>query len=371
MRRSVGLLLLAVAGFLGVLAAVVPTFVLGALTVAPEDYYGVFRLRAEGAEGLDQASGRVLTGLTVESVSTVRGDVNAATADLVVWDGTTTVQTSTGIVLSYSDRRVAFDKTSGLVVTCCGAYVGESDVEQSGLAYKWPYFAGRRSYPFFDPVTLQTQPMRYEGEERLSGLTVYRYRQTIPDRRVGPVPGGVLPAATPDRDVPASLYASVDRTYWVEPVTGTPLRVHETQNQTIRTADGATRLTALAADFHTPPEETAAHANDLRPTVAILGFARGPALWMCGGTAAIALVAGLLLYRPERPRSVESDGVENDDADGDDADGDDADGGGVDGGGGSDEAVDGSLAQGERRAPPDDAHGISEGSDMARTTDTG
>ncbi|GAA0965603.1 DUF3068 domain-containing protein [Acrocarpospora macrocephala] len=303
MRRSAGLLLLAVAGFLGVLAVVVPTYLLGALAVAPEDYYGVFRLRAVGAEGLDQASGKVLTGLDVEAVSTVRGDPNAATADLVVWDGTTTVQTSTGIVLAYSDRRVAFDKTSGLVVTCCGAYVGETDVEQSGLAYKWPYFAGRRDYPFFDPVTLQTQPMRYEGEERISGLTVYRYHQTIPDRRVGPVPGGRLPAY---KDVPAYLYASVDRTYWVEPVTGTPLRVRETQNQTIRTADGVPRLTALAADFHTPPEETTTHANDLRPTIIVLGFARGPAPWVCGGSAAIALVVGLVLYRPEGLREPET-----------------------------------------------------------------
>ncbi|MEV0967474.1 DUF3068 domain-containing protein [Microtetraspora glauca] len=307
MRASLGLGLLGAAGFFGVLAVVVPTYVLESLAVAPDDYYSVTRLRAVDATALDRSSGKTLTGVTVDAVSSLRGDANAATADLVVWDNFTTVQTADGAVtLSYTDRRVAFDKRTGTIVNCCGAYVGDAiGVEQSGLAFKWPFFAERKDYPFFDTVTSQALPMRYRGQEQVAGLTVYRYEQTVGTRRLGEVPGGRLPAAmlglSGRGDVRAFVHASVERRYWVEPVTGTPVKIEERQRETVNTADGVPRLVALDADFRSPPEDVDARADQIRASVALLKAARGPAPWALGALAALSLVAGLVAIRSRRP----------------------------------------------------------------------
>nr|BFE86854.1 hypothetical protein GCM10020093_094550 [Planobispora longispora] len=163
MRRA-GLGLLGLGGFLAALALAVPLYLLGALASAPEDFYSVTKLRAEGATALDRASGRLLRDQTVEMISTIRGDVNAAISGVAVWDNFTTVRTEGGLTLSYTERRAAFDRRSGRIVNCCGEYVGTSSaVKQSGLAYRWPFFAGRRDYPFFDTVTGTALPMVFQG----------------------------------------------------------------------------------------------------------------------------------------------------------------------------------------------------------------
>jgi hypothetical protein len=314
MRRPLGLGLLGLGGFLLVLAIAVPFVLLDTLTRAPADEWSRIRLRAEDGVALDRATGRRLGPVTLEVSTTFRGDTDAATDEAVVWDAFTTLQVVDGPTLAYSERRTAFDPRTGETVNCCGEFVGDSTaVKQSGLAFRWPFFAERRDYPFFDPVSRQALPMRFQRVERIGGLAVYRYTQRVPVTRVGPVPGGVLPAAMlnvrgsrvdADGNVPAFVYDQVDRTYWVEPVTGTPVRIEERRRQTINTEDGEPRRISIEGHFVSVAEDVAATVADLGPRVRLLAAMRGPGPWALAGGGAAAIVLGALLYLPGRGRTA-------------------------------------------------------------------
>ncbi|MFI6811241.1 DUF3068 domain-containing protein [Nonomuraea sp. NPDC050328] len=301
MRSPAGMALIAAGAFLAGLALLLPGYVVRALTAAPADLRTTFLIRADDATVLDSAYGRLHRGVEVEAISALEGDADAASGDTVVWNNATLLRKG-DLTLGYTERRSAFDRFSGESVNCCEAHVGDlSVVRQAGLAFKWPAFTQPRAYPFFDTVTRSALPMEYGGSEEIDGLLVYRFVQQVPETRTEAVPGGV--ADTKGRRRPAHTRVELERTFWVEPVTGTPVRLAERRRHTIVTDDGALRQLSLEADLVSAPEEVAGRVAEVRDKVGVLRLLDRPELrWSLTGAGVLAIGLGVVLaLRRRRP----------------------------------------------------------------------
>ncbi|MFI6477063.1 DUF3068 domain-containing protein [Nonomuraea sp. NPDC050663] len=289
MKSPVGTVLVVAGAFLVALATLLPDYVVRSLTAAPSTIDTTFLLRAENATVLDSAQGRLLRGVTVEAVSALRGDPGSASGDVVVWNNAVLLRRGEH-TLSYTERRSAFDRYSGESVNCCEAHVGDTAlVRQSGLAFKWPAFSRQQAYPFFDTISRRALPMVFAGVENLGGLRVHRYTQRVPETRTEVVPGGL-------KGRPAHTYVWAERTYWVEPVTGNPVRIAESRRQENVSDDRRVRQLSLQADLVSVPEEVTSRVGQLRGQVRLVELLSDRRLsWGLAGAGVLAALAGIVL----------------------------------------------------------------------------
>jgi hypothetical protein len=258
MRRIVGLVLIGVGAFLVTLAPLLRTYVYDHLAVAPADYFVIQHNQSSNASYFDVQDLKVRTGVTMTSTSTVRGNVAASKSGANVWDRFTSVETNDGVRVDYSEQRTAFNPHTGYAVNCCSAFVGsDHNAKQTGLVFKFPFFTEKKSYPFYDSSVKTALPMNYAGETTLSGLKVYKFTQHVGPVRVGTeqVPGDLLGMKEKGAVSTPRVYENT-RTYWVEPITGAPVRISEDQKQTLQSPAGSQHdLTAFAGDMVTTPAD--------------------------------------------------------------------------------------------------------------------
>lgn len=117
-----------------------------------------------------------------------------------------------------------------------------------GLTYRFPFGTEKRTYQVFDPIAQKPFDANYDGEEDVNGLTTYRFTQNIgfddDGNLVEPVKYASLLDDEADADVTAtaamwgvegepdqritmSRYYAAQRTFWVDPVTGTIVKKKE------------------------------------------------------------------------------------------------------------------------------------------------
>lgn len=111
-----------------------------------------------------------------------------------------------------------------------------------GLAYRFPFDTEKKTYPFFDPIAQKPYDANYSGEEDVNGLTAYKFTQNIgfdaDGKLVEPVKFASLydddadsqATATarmwglegdPEEQITMTRYYAAQRTFWVDPVSGT------------------------------------------------------------------------------------------------------------------------------------------------------
>ncbi len=117
-----------------------------------------------------------------------------------------------------------------------------------GLTYRFPFDTEKRTYPVFDPVAQKPFDANYDGEEDVNGLTTYRFSQNVgydsDGKLVEPVKYSSLFDDDADADVTATAamwgvpgdpeesitmarYYAAQRTFWVDPVSGTIVKKEE------------------------------------------------------------------------------------------------------------------------------------------------
>jgi Porin PorA len=117
-----------------------------------------------------------------------------------------------------------------------------------GLAYRFPFHTEKKSYPFFDPIAQKAFDANYDGEEDVNGLTTYRFTQNVgydaDGKLVEPVKYSSLYGDDADSQVTAraavwgvpgepeepitmSRFYAAERTFWVDPVSGTIVKAEE------------------------------------------------------------------------------------------------------------------------------------------------
>lgn len=120
----------------------------------------------------------------------------------------------------------------------------EDRVERDGISYFFPSGAEQRSYPFFDPLSQDAEPIDFVRDERLDGIPTYVFHQDVAPtplvevfdfdaHRSGPA-GDFYSAESlerynlkPKSHVILEPFYAVSRTVWVEPTTGTIVNEEE------------------------------------------------------------------------------------------------------------------------------------------------
>jgi hypothetical protein len=233
-------------------------YVADQVIAAPTDFWQQTSLRAENASYFSLTKLKVLTGINLVATNTTRGDTQASTANVAVWDTFTSIRDpDSGADVQVQGRRMAFDRRSGELVNCCSASVDQdTTVKQSGLGLLWPIgMVQQRTYAYFDQTTKQAWPMEFAGEEQIAGLPTYRFVQHIPQTSLGLIAGASAQLFGMDKRKKGNT--KVERLYratvtmWVDPRTGIPVSQREQVTSSARAVDGAGSVILADADLRT------------------------------------------------------------------------------------------------------------------------
>ncbi len=120
-----------------------------------------------------------------------------------------------------------------------------------GLSYRFPFDTEKKSYPYFDPIAQKAFDANYDGEDDVNGLTTYRFTQNVgydaDGKLTEPIKYSSLYDRNEDGEVTAraelwglegdpyepikmTRYYAAQRTFWVDPVTGTIVKTEERAN---------------------------------------------------------------------------------------------------------------------------------------------
>ncbi|MFF5113237.1 DUF3068 domain-containing protein [Streptosporangium sp. NPDC000509] len=302
MRRVIGLIFIGLGAFLIVLAPLVRFQVATGLIAAPADQYGISKLEAVDAQYFSPGDLKVVKG-DLDITVTTRGDVTAAEGDRVVWEEATAVNdvTNQNPLISFSERRSAFNKYTGEGVNCCNVNVDKTPVQLQGQIYKWPFDVEKKTYSVFNAITGKAFDAKFVGEERVGGLSVYRFEQAVPPTKIDTVtvPASILGMDDPG-DVQADRVYDGVNTFWIEPATGSPVRQEQRRHDVLKTSDGVERSLAFAADVkmtQNTVDDLVKNALDSRNSITLLKTMIPLVLLLIG----LALVVtGALLVRRRR-----------------------------------------------------------------------
>ena len=285
MRRFLGPVLLGLGVFLVVLAGMFRFYVPDKLVKTPIDQYAQSVAPGPGSY-FDSATLKEVQGDLVAR-RTLKADVGASSDDVAVWDVSVVLSTGTGtFVRAYVDR-VATDRRSAEAVNCCGEAVDSQPTRHAGVSYKFPFDTKKQTYSFWDPNAKAAAPARFVSEEKIQGLTTYKFIQQIEPRqiRTQDVPGNLV--GSTEATVTAPVFYANTRTVWVEPRTGIIVKGNEQNRTTLRDSAGADKLTVIQFDL-TFDETTQKQQADLAKDK--IGTIRLVTLWL----PVLALILGLL-----------------------------------------------------------------------------
>ena len=158
---------------------------------------------------------------------------------------------------------------------------------------------------FFDTTLRRAAPMRFDGEDTVNGLPVYRFVQRIEPTKAGErqVPGQLVNAPV-GTTVTASRFYENTRTFWVEPYTGAVVKGEERMRQVLRGPDGREGTVLIAGTLVFTPQTVQRQvekATEGRDQLRLLRHT-GPAIAYVAGGVLGAI--GVLLVFLARPRGT-------------------------------------------------------------------
>ncbi|MDT5087209.1 MAG: hypothetical protein QOE52_3058 [Mycobacterium sp.] len=120
-----------------------------------------------------------------------------------------------------------------------------------GLSYRFPFHTEKRTYPYFDPIAQKAFDANYTGAEDVNGLTAYKFTQDVgydadgklaepiryPSLYADDADSKVTASASmwdvpgdPDEKITMTRYYAAQRTFWVDPESGTIVKEEERAN---------------------------------------------------------------------------------------------------------------------------------------------
>jgi hypothetical protein len=302
MRKASGFLLVGLGLFATVLAILLPTVVVSKSKKTPLDLDITQRAIASNAKVLD-ASGKLQT-VTLRATRLVKTDSHASddtnttvfeTLCVVIVQGKTPdcVKSPDPRLLSVTTDRVTADRVSAESVHVAKWHenVNGQPARHSGLTYKWPIDTKKKDYTFYMPDLLKAFPAKYEGTDKIDGLTVYKFSAY----------SGVQPY---------KVLGLFDGTYedttltWVEPLTGAVIYGEEHQVQRIKSDTDPNGTLALDATFKFDKKSVDFQANYSKDEIDKLHLAQ---LWAPLGLAVVALASFVGAYFLLRRRRAGGD----------------------------------------------------------------
>jgi hypothetical protein len=299
MRRIWSYVLISMGLFLIFLAPLIRLYAYPRVLKAPLDTYDV-SVSPGGGSYFSAKELKVVTGRRLENVSTARGDVNAGSETVSVYDyfSATKDLDAGGAVIEASRDRFVFDRLSAEPVHCCG-----ERPRHDGLTLKFPFNVEKKTYDFWDGTLGDAAPATYASETTMEGLKVFVFKQHIDPSIAGTLEVGGELAGVPEMDkVIAFISYTADTTLWVEPLTGAIIK--GSQHAVRKLQYGGKEILLLAdVNFTNGKASVQRTADRVRTKYFQLNLVRlwlpafGPILGL------ILVVAGLLLrgrIRPDR-----------------------------------------------------------------------
>jgi hypothetical protein len=185
-----------------------------------------------------------------------------------------------------------------------------------GLSYRFPFDTEKKSYLYFDPIAQKAFDANYDGEDDVNGLTTYRFTQNVgydaDGKLTEPIKYASLYDKGEDSEVTAraelwgldgdpyepvtmTRFYAAQRTFWVDPVSGTIVKSQERANH-YYARDPLKPEVALVDYKVTSTEETVeaqvAAARAERDRIALWSRILPISL---AATGLVALVGGVLL----------------------------------------------------------------------------
>jgi Porin PorA len=257
-RRVITIVLAGTGAFFVVLAVLAKFYVVGQAVKFPLNEYLSTTLEDPNASYFSRAQ---LTDLNVPVTvtDTIKGDAKAGNSATAVWNEFQVLKDDfNNVNFNYLQRRAPFDRRTGELVNCCGAFLEQSNsprlsgqgLHLSGQGFVWPFGAQQRTYMVFDTTLAKAMPASYAGTATADGVRTYSYVERVaPQQFTTLTLPGSLVGMQNQREVTLPEYYQAVNTYWVNPVTGTPLDLEQNETLTLRDSTGATRLLVFRADL--------------------------------------------------------------------------------------------------------------------------
>jgi uncharacterized membrane protein len=317
-RRVVGFVLLGLGVFAVALGLLLRLYAYPQLAKVPLDTEsesiaegdGITALVIENVDGVPTPE--VRSNLSLKSTTYVTGDLTApeveADGDVAVYvEAIKTIDEASGITINASVRSLCFDRFTGEAIAPCeGQYVeleqgdriteDRNTVQQPGLSFKFPFDVEQKDYQFYDLQVRDGVTARYDGEDTVQGLDVYRFVMEVPNTKIGEreVPGSLVDAD--ENVVTADRYYEGKRTLWVEPVTGIIVMGQQEMTQELvapgkEPGDGTVVFDGTLRLNEATVNEFVTRAEDAKSDIGLLTF--WPiVMWIAGG---LLIVGGLVL----------------------------------------------------------------------------
>ena len=126
-------------------------------------------------------------------------------------------------------------------------------LRHDGLSYRFPFHTEKKTYPYFDPIAQKPFDVNYDSQEDVNGLTTYKFTQNVgyngDGKLVAPVAYPTLYAdqttdskftasaamwgvqgGDPNEQITMTRFYAAQRTFWVDPVSGTIVKQKEHAN---------------------------------------------------------------------------------------------------------------------------------------------
>jgi DUF3068 family protein len=295
MRRFLGPVLLGLGVFLLVLAGMLRFYVADRVVITPIDQYAQTVAPGPGTY-LDPAVLQERSGDLV-ATRTLKADVAASSKDVAVWDVSVVLSTGDRTFVRATLDRVATDRRTGEAVNCCGEAVDSAPTRHTGVSYKFPFDTQKKDYAWWDPTSKQAPAAKFVSEEKVQGLTTYKFLQVIPPTqiRTNEVPGSLVGETAPS--VQAPVFYSTTRTVWVEPKTGIIVKGNEQNKTTLRDTAGQDKVTVIQYDLTFDNATQQAQAKLAKDNISKINAV---SLWLplLGLVLGIILIlAGLIIMR--------------------------------------------------------------------------
>lgn len=300
-RSVLGSLLIGSGIFGIVLALMFKFFVPGQVVKFPLNEYEVMTLQGTGVTYFSTAKLSEVTGVTMQATLTISGDVVAAGATknsgIAVWKEFTAAEDITNHVpYTDSSQTLAFDRKTGQLINCCGNAVNaNTNIHVGGQGYVWPFNAAKQSYQVFDNISLKPETAQYAGTATVAGTTTYRYVETVTNQQIGTqtVPGTVVGMGSSTVTLP-EMYTATN-TFWVDPVTGNPIKLDQNQKLTLTDSSGATKLVVFQGDMTTTPASVQAVAASDRSTRNKIHLIENTLPLVVGIIGVVLFIAGIVV----------------------------------------------------------------------------
>ncbi len=232
----------------------------------------------------------------------------ALEGEAVVWNGYGTVTwVETGEMVSQYEAGLAIDRDTAAAVDWSKQYLQAdgptepSTVNFAGQLYKFPFGTEKKDYQYFDRDLRKALPIQYQGTEKVDGLETYRFQQVVPETPLNFSTTrleGLLSKFAPDATGGQVNYSNT-RTIWVEPVSGTFIKVQEQQKKSL-VPDAGTPTQLLDGNFIYTDETVANNvksAGDTKSQVLMISRNLPIGLAVLG---ALLLIIGLFMVTTAR-----------------------------------------------------------------------